>query len=191
MSWTFKFDFSTTTPAGTNMPPKEEGSYKVKIISTDERDTQAGNRRALFRLMVLDGKYKGCTLTDGFNFPTAPDDFVMSFWMAFLLSLGVSEKKLAKEFNLKGDALVGKTGHLYYIPAPEGAYPTLKWISAEQHEMYCRIAEEAEEEQGVFVPLKGAVAAIAEAVVVEDNGVEPPPVAAAAKSQDPLEFIEL
>jgi hypothetical protein len=134
MSWSFKINFSDTV---VNAPPPKEGIYKVKIVSTEEYESQNGNARLRINGEVSEGPAKGCTINDGFNFPKSPDDGVIRFWMQFLVSLGHTSAELRKKFTGKTKLIPsdieGREGYCHFAPASEeGGYPSRRWITRGQ-----------------------------------------------------------
>jgi len=179
MSWEIEVNLSGVNAAGMNVPPTEKGPYKVKVFSTEKRDTQAGNQRAIFRTIVQEGKYKGCSISDGINFPKDPEDFVKRYWKAMLISLGFSEAKLDKGIKLNGSKLVGKIGYVFFSPADQegSGYSSVKWIPKEQYEQLVALA-----------------AATNEGFDVEednDNGVTTSTATPSSDGKDALSFLEI
>ena len=188
MPWSFKTTFDDVRPAGGSRQLATEGFYRVKIRDTEARETKAGNARALFRLIVMDGPEKGAPTTFGLNLPTAPDDWVRSYWMSLLISLGAAEDKLrVKEMTIDGSKLIGKLGYIHFTPAPEGGYPAFRWICQEDYEFQMKLATTA--------PATPIVEEEKKEVAVEDtgsNGVSSKGAAAAASDDsDPLSFLEI
>jgi hypothetical protein len=185
MPWSFKATFDDVRPAGGSRQLATEGFYQVKIRDTEARETKAGNARALFRLIVMEGPEKGAPTTFGLNLPTAPDDWVRSYWMSLLISLGADEDKLRlKEMTIDGSKLVGKTGYIHFTPAPEGGYPAFRWLGQADYEFQMKLAETpptAVEEE--------VVASSPEApATTGNNGVSN---GAASNDGDPLSFLEI
>jgi hypothetical protein len=133
-SWKFKIDFSDTV---VNAPPPIEGVYKVKVVSTELYESQAGNPRIRVNGQVCEGPQRGCTINEGFNIPKGPDDNVIRFWMQFLISLGHESSDLRKKFTgkleLKPSDIEGREGYCHYTPPTEdGGYPGRRWITRGQ-----------------------------------------------------------
>lgn len=138
----FNFDFSNVT---NNAPPSEAGVYQVKITSVEAYESQTGNARIRLRSTVDDGKFKGCTITDGINLPKAADDKVMGIWLRFFNSLGMTmsevQETFAKDFKTMDDAaehiakhIIDLVGYCFYAPAvDDNSWPTRKWVTADQY----------------------------------------------------------
>ena len=128
--WSFNADFTGVTAASGMGAPSEEGIYYVTIIVTEETTTRAGDPRIRFTARVNEGTMAGRTIFDGLNVPTDPTSAkkLLPFWGAFLASLGYDLSKLGKK-KLTAKAILNKKGDVYYKPAPEGAYPKVKWVS--------------------------------------------------------------
>tara|TARA_R100001594_G_scaffold42369_1_gene74422 strand:- start:6356 stop:6886 length:531 start_codon:yes stop_codon:yes gene_type:complete len=137
-NWNFEIDFSGVSPAGVSVAPTKEGPYKVKIIGTDTRQTASGRNRALFRCSVVGPTAEGSVILEGLNFPEGPDDFVRRYWMAFLMSLGYTEKQLTGKsikFGKLKEGLIGKTAYAFYTPAVGDAYAKCKWLTEAQYKV--------------------------------------------------------
>lgn len=179
MSWEIEVNLSGVNAAGMNVPPTEKGAYKVKVFSTEKRDTQAGNQRAIFRTIVQEGKYKGCSISDGINFPKDPEDFVKRYWKALLMSLGFTEAKLDKGIKLNGSKLVGKIGYVFFSPAEQegSGYSSVKWIPKEQYEQLIALA--ATNDEGFDVEED------------DDNSVNTTAATPSGDGKDALSFLEI
>ena len=195
MTWSFKANFSRVRTRGSQYRQlKAEGYFCVTVTGTDDIVTKSGNSRALLRLKVVEGEHKGCTETFGMNLYTGDsDDYLLEYWQLLLVSLGVSEEKLATdtEIHLKGESLVGKTGYLHFTPAPtKDTYPNFKWMTKGDYEfLLAREAEAPAQEAQTAAPVEEPVAAPKPA---------PQPVAApvaapvqAESNADPLAFLEI
>ncbi len=185
MTWAFKANFSDVRPAGSSSRRiSEEGFYKVLIRDTEETTTKAGNLRALFRLSVAEGEQSGATETFGINLPQDEDCWTLPYWMVLLLSIGVSEDKLAKgDVNLTADSFKGKTGYLHYTPAPEGGYSTFKWMTKVDYEFHMKRAAPKTEE--------APVQAAAEPAPTPAPATTVMPPTTQKDSGDPLSFLEI
>ena len=187
MTWAFKADFSNVQPAGVFRRMNEEGYYKVLIRESEETTTRAGAVRALFRLSVAEGEHAGATETFGINILTGDDDptWVGRVWVALLMSIGVSQDKLAKgEINLTADAFKNKTAYVYFVPrADENSYPSFKWVTKKDYEFYTKTAEPVQAAPEP-APAPAPTPAPAPAPVAA-------PPAAQQDSGDPLSFLEI
>lgn len=192
MPWSFKTTFDDVRPAGGSRQLATEGFYLVKIRDTEARETKAGNARALFRLIVMDGPEKGAPTTFGLNLPTAPDDWIRSYWMSLLISLGAAEDKLRlKEITIDGGKLIGKLGYIHFTPAPEGGHAAFRWICQEDYEFQMKLAATASPPGGGS---QEPIVEEKEAVAVKDsgsNGVSSKGEVAAPDESDPLGFLEI
>ncbi len=185
MTWQFKANFSNIRPAGSSSRRiSEEGFYQVLIRDSEETTTKAGNPRALFRLSVTEGEHAGATETFGLNLPQEADDWVLSYCMVLLLSVGISEEKLAKgDVKLSADSFKGKTGYLHFTPAPEGGYPTFKWLTKLDYDFHMKKSMPAKTEPVAAAPVEPEPAPAPVAA--------PAPPAKQKDSGDPLSFLEI
>lgn len=180
MTWAFKANFSNIRPAGSSSRRiTEEGYYVVTIRDSEETTTKAGNARALFRLVVTEGEHAGATETFGLNLPQDEDDWVLSYWMVLLLSIGVSEDKLSKgDVKLEADTFKGKTGYVHFTPAPEGGYASFKWLTKIDYDFHMKKSAPAKAEPAPTPAAAPAAPAPAPQTSQEDSG-------------DPLSFLDI
>tara|TARA_Y100001963_G_scaffold86653_1_gene119811 strand:- start:236 stop:757 length:522 start_codon:yes stop_codon:yes gene_type:complete len=129
-SWNFEADFGGVTAATGMGAPSREGVYEVEIISTDMTETRKGAPRARFTARIVEGDMTGRTIYDGLNVPRDKAEWakLSPFWAALLQSVGHDTSKWKKK-KLNPKAVLGRRGYVYFKPAPEGSYPTVKWIS--------------------------------------------------------------
>ena len=134
-SWDFNADFSGVTAASGMGAPSREGSFAVEIISTDTTTTRAGAPRARFTARVVEGDMTGRTIYDGLNIPRNAQEWskLSPFWAALLVSVGHDTSKWGKK-KMSAKAVLGRRGYIYFKPAPEGSYPTVKWITEADYE---------------------------------------------------------
>ena len=195
----FELDFTGVTASGSvSRPIPEKGLYRVRVISVRQRETNAGNQRIDFNMVVDEGKHKGCTVRDGLNIldraELGDEKYFqrMSFWKTALLSMGVGESKLTGKLSGKTTLLawcqkhcVGKVAYYEYEPAiNEHEWPTKKFLTPQQYETLEALAASFEEDtSGVEV----------EEVDEGNNGthVVVRPATPEADTTDPLDFIDL
>ena len=186
MTWAFKANFSNVQPAGVFRRMNEEGYYKVLIRKSEETTTRAGAARALFRLSVAEGEHDGATETFGINLPTGDSDpeWLNRIWVALLLSVGVSQDKLAKgEISLTADAFKNKLGYVYFTPrADENSYPSFKWVTKKDYEFYTKASGDVQ-----TTPVQAAT----EPAPAPEPAATPAPPATQKDSGDPLSFLEI
>lgn len=141
--WEFKADFSNVAAAGMGSAPTEECYVIVKVFNSEVRDTQRGDKRCILRCMVTEGPQANAVITDGMNFPTAENfERVLRYWKAMLLSLGIDRKALDKgEVKINGKTVLGRTGFVHFLPAPEGGYSSVRWLTKDQFTMLTKGAE--------------------------------------------------
>ena len=133
--WNFDADFNGVTAASGMGAPSREGSFAVEIISTDTTETRKGAPRARFTARVVEGDMTGRTIYDGLNIPRNAEEWskLSPFWAALLVSVGHDTSKWGKK-KMSAKAVLGRRGYVYYKPAPEGSYPTVKWITEADYE---------------------------------------------------------
>jgi len=187
--WSFTADFTNVTAAGMGGAPTEECYCKVKLYASEIRETAKGAQRVVFRCMVTEGKHASAVITDGQNFPTPENQICLRYWKALLTSIGVTAKALAKkEVKINGTSLMGREGFVHFIPAPEGGYSQVRWLSAQQFKTLSakQVVEEPE-----AAPAKKAKKAKKVAPIEVDAAPEEEPevVPVAADSDDPLDFL--
>lgn len=181
--WSFTADFTNVTAAGMGGAPTEEAYCKVKIFSSEVRETAKGNKRVIFRCMVTEGKHASAVITDGQNFPTPENQICLRYWKALLTSIGVTQKALAKkEVKINGKSLMGREGFVHFIPAPEGGYSQVRWLSEQQ---FKTLSAKEEAMSPAPAPAKEPAPIEVDAAPAEEPEVVP----VAADSDDPLDFL--
>ena len=200
----FSLDFTGVRASGNlNRPIPEKGLYRVRVISVAQRETNAGNQRIDFNMVVDAGKHKGCTVRDGLNIldraELGDEKYFqrMSFWKTALLSMGVGESKLAGKVTGKTTLLVwcekncvGKVAHYFYEPAVnEHEWPDKKFLTPQQYDTLEALESSFEESTvGIDVdtfeepaaPTGGRTAVVARLSDIPD-----------ADTTDPLDFIDI
>ena len=114
-----------------------EGTYPVKIASTREAVSMAGNEKLEMTLTITSGPQKGAVIYTYLLSPMADKEnlreMARSQWLSFLMSLGQSEKrarKILEDLDTDTLGLVGREGTVYYKPKDEEAgkkFDTLYW----------------------------------------------------------------
>ena len=195
----FELDFTGVTASGSvSRPIPEKGLYRTRVTSVSQRETNAGNQRIDFNMVVDEGRHKGCTVRDGLNIldraELGEEKYFqrMSFWKTALLSMGVGESKLTGKVTGKTTLLawckkncVGKVAYYEYEPAiNEHEWPIKKFLTPQQYETLTALAASfAEDTSGIEV----------EEVDEGDNGtpVVVRPATPETDTTDPLDFIDL
>ncbi len=195
----FELDFTGVTASGSvSRPIPEKGLYRARVISVIQRETNAGNQRIDFNMVVDAGKHKGCTVRDGLNIldreELGEEKYFqrMSFWKTALLSMGVGESKLTGKVTGKTTLLawckkncVGKVAYYEYEPAiNEHEWPIKKFLTPQQYETLVALEASFEED----------TSAIEVEELDEGNNGTPvvsQPSTPATDTTDPLDFIDL
>ena len=192
----FELDFTGVNAAGSvNRPIPNKGYYRVRVLSVIQRETNAGNQRIEFNMVVDEGKHKGCTVRDGLNIlnreELGDEKYFqrMSFWKTALLSFGISESKLAGKVTDKKLTLLdwckkhctGKVGYFFYEPAlDDHSWPTKKLLTQGQYDTLVALDGNFEDEMQAIEVEAAPVVTPATPTPVPSNGAE-----------DPLDFINI
>ena len=191
----FELDFTGVTASGNvSRPIPEKGLYRVRVLSVIQRETNAGNQRIEFNMVVDQGKHKGCTVRDGLNIlnreELGDEKYFqrMSFWKTALLSFGVTESKLGGKVTGKGTLLdwckkncTNKVGYFFYEPAlDDHSWPTKKLLTPGQYDTLVALEGSFQEETAAVEVEAAPVVTPAAPTPVPSNGAE-----------DPLDFIDI
>jgi hypothetical protein len=139
MTWNAQVDASTVY-AFANEPTKA-GVFKVKVGTSEQVTSNAGNPRVKFTSTVMEGEFKGCQIDDGLNLE--PWDKVRGFWGMFLVSTGVPRTGLKaaieKNKGLSPKLIDNKVAYVRFEPADREVgkrYAKKDWVPAVVYEAW-------------------------------------------------------